>query len=72
MNAFKVDDLAPEVWRDAPSPKVMRRRMYVGGLSSKLRRRAQNAAVAAGDGAEKDDDDGNENYGFTVMREIVM
>src|SRR5690349_12158730 len=75
----KVDDVAPEVWRDAPSPKVMRRRMYVGGVSSKLRRRAQHAAAAGGDGdnnVDNDDEGSNENYvlpaGFTVIGKNVV
>lgn len=34
----QVDDLATEQLTDAPNPKVMRRRMYVGGVISKHRR----------------------------------
>ncbi|KAI1731181.1 laminin EGF domain-containing protein [Ditylenchus destructor] len=34
----KVDDLPPEYLKDAPNPKVMRKRMYVGGVISKHRK----------------------------------
>ncbi|CAI4225847.1 unnamed protein product [Auanema sp. JU1783] len=33
-----IDDLPPEVMTDAPAPKVMKRRMYIGGVISKHRR----------------------------------
>lgn len=35
---FRVDELKRDVIRDVPNPKVMRKRMYVGGVISKHRR----------------------------------
>ncbi|KAH7728640.1 laminin subunit alpha-2-like isoform X6 [Aphelenchoides avenae] len=36
--SVQVDDLESEIMKDAPNPKVMRKRMYVGGVISKHRK----------------------------------
>lgn len=33
-----MDELSPDYMKDAPNPKVMRKRMYVGGVISKHRK----------------------------------
>jgi hypothetical protein len=47
---LRVDELEEESLGDSPNPKVMRRRMYIGGVISRHRKAFRKQAAAEGGG----------------------